>query len=151
VTWDSKRYPYLARVTWHENAPLTLLVQNREQTEEQLLAADPGTGKTTTLLLERDSAWLNLWNRAPTWLGDGSGFLWISERGGEPRLALYDHTGRLLRWITPSGFGLRELMHVDDSRKIAWVLAGAEPTERHLVRLPLDPAQGKPQSMTREP
>src|SRR5262249_38734675 len=60
VEWDRGRYPYLAAVRWQRGGPLTLLVQNREQTTELLLAADPATGATRTLLAERDDAWLDL-------------------------------------------------------------------------------------------
>ena len=144
ISWDAERYPYLARVTWEKNAPLTLLVQNREQTEELLLAADPRTGKTTTLLTERDAAWLNLTRRTPTWLGDGSGFLWVSERGGKPQLEMHDKSGRLKRVLGGSSLGFRELVHVDESRRIAWVLASPRPTERHLMRVPLDGSPVEP-------
>jgi dipeptidyl-peptidase 4 len=54
VTWDAKRYPYVATVVWPKKGPLTLLVQNREQTEQVLLAADVATGKTRVLLTETD-------------------------------------------------------------------------------------------------
>lgn len=40
IDWDRERYEYLASVTWVEHAPLTLLVQNRLQTEGRLLAVD---------------------------------------------------------------------------------------------------------------
>ena len=47
VRWDSDRFPYLARVLWKEkNAPLSLLVQTRDQREQVLLAVDPGSGRT---------------------------------------------------------------------------------------------------------
>ena len=138
MTWDAGPYPYLARVTWEQNAPLTLLVQNREQTEERLLSADPRTGKTATLLVERDAAWLNLTTKTPRWLPDGSGFLWISERRGASQLELRHKSGKLLRNLGGSKLGLRELVHVDPKRKIAWVLASAQPTVKHLVRVPLD-------------
>jgi dipeptidyl-peptidase-4 len=137
VRWDSARYPYLARVVWDSRAPLTILVQNREQTEERLLAIDPRTGAAATLLVERDPAWLDLDPRSPSWLADGSGFLWISDRGGGPRLELHDPRGRTIRALTEAGLGLRELVHVDESRAIVWVLAGTDPTERHLMRVPL--------------
>ncbi|MFN9994145.1 MAG: DPP IV N-terminal domain-containing protein, partial [Phycisphaerales bacterium] len=38
VSWDFDRYPDLANVKWSKNAPLTILVQNREQTEQVLYA-----------------------------------------------------------------------------------------------------------------
>jgi len=129
VSWDSERYPYLARVAWPKNAPLTLLVQNREQTEERLLTADPSTGKTTALLVEKDAAWLNLWEGVPSWLPDGSGFLWISERKGEPRLELHDPRGRVVRELTGADLGLTDLVHVDPKRGIAWV-KGLAPNSR---------------------
>jgi dipeptidyl-peptidase-4 len=87
VDWDRQKYPYLAAVDWRQEGPLTLLVQNREQTDERLLAVDPPTGRTRTLLEERDPAWLNLHPSVPRWL-PGGGLLWISERTGEPRLEL---------------------------------------------------------------
>src|SRR6185369_3732706 len=137
ISWDRQRYPYLARVVWSRNAPLTLVVQNREQTEERLLTADPRSGITTPLWIERDPAWLNLWGDLPRWLPDGSGFLWITERRGAAQLELHERDGRVRRVMTDPGLGLRAVAHVDGKRGIAWVLAGPEPTERHLYRIPL--------------
>ncbi|MCA9290235.1 MAG: DPP IV N-terminal domain-containing protein, partial [Phycisphaerales bacterium] len=90
IDWDARRYPYLATVTWDEHGPLALLVQNREQTEEVLLRADPESGATTPLHVERDDAWLNLDQSVPHWLADGS-FLWTTERNGAWQI---EHRGR---------------------------------------------------------
>ncbi|TMQ71943.1 MAG: S9 family peptidase, partial [Candidatus Eisenbacteria bacterium] len=119
--------------------------------EERLLAIDPPTGRTTSLLVERDPAWLNLALRVPRWRDDGSGFLWITERRGAPQLELHDRGGRLVRALNDPSLGLRELVHVDEGRRIAWVLAGAHATERRLVRLSLDANGSKPRAMTQEP
>jgi dipeptidyl-peptidase-4 len=81
VNWDAATFPYLARVNWPANAPLTILVQNREQTRQQLLKVDPDTGATSLLLEETDPAWINLEGDFPKWLPDGSGFLWMTEQG----------------------------------------------------------------------
>src|SRR5438093_8571121 len=55
VEWDRARYPYLAAVRWKEKgAPLTLLVQDRRQREEALLAADESSGRTRPVLMARD-------------------------------------------------------------------------------------------------
>ena len=48
VRWDRAAYPYLASVLWEAGGPLTLLVQSRDQTATLVLAADPGTGATTS-------------------------------------------------------------------------------------------------------
>src|SRR5262249_22770376 len=95
IDWDRERYPYLGTVRWSKNAPLTLAVQNRLQTELVLLQADPANGKTTTLLTEHDAAWVNIEQEVPRWLEDGSGFLWVSEQDGGPRLELRNKSGEL--------------------------------------------------------
>jgi dipeptidyl-peptidase-4 len=138
IRWDADRYPYLASIRWTSNAPLTLLVQDRTQTEQVLLAADPATGRTEPLLIEADPAWLNLDQNVPRWLDDGSAFVWQSERSGEPKLELRARDGALLRTLTPAGFGLHELVSVDAQGREAIVLAAAQPTQRHLYRVQLD-------------
>jgi dipeptidyl-peptidase 4 len=150
VDWDRAKYPYLARVTWEKEGPLTLLVQNRRQTEEQLLAVDPATGSTRSLLVESDPAWLNLMPAVPHWLEDGSGFLWISERTGEARLELRGSDGSARRWLTPPGFGLHSLVGVDNRGAAAYVVASADPTQAQLWRVPLQ-GGGQPVALTREP
>lgn len=123
VKWDNKRYPYLARVNWENpRAPLVILVQNREQTEQVLYAVDPATGNVTELLKETDAAWLNLdanWAgavnevAAPLWLADGSGFLWATERRGAWQVELRDRVGKFVREITPLSFTYRGILGVD--------------------------------------
>ena len=152
VEWDRERYPYLASVRWEKNAPLTLLVQNRAQTEEVLLAADPAGGATRALLVERDAAWLNLEQSVPAWLEDGSAFLWISERDGVPRLERRARDGAAVRALTPETLAVRELLDLDPAAGTAWVSASeiAKPTETHLWRVALD-GKRAPVKMTREP
>ena len=52
-TWNLDTHPYLASVHW-DHGPLSALVMNRDQTDVQILAFDPATGKQTTLLTEHD-------------------------------------------------------------------------------------------------
>src|SRR5207248_145020 len=80
IQWDREKYPYLARVIWKEAAaPLCLLVQNRLQQEELLLAVDPISGATREILREKDPAWLNLDHHPmPVWLTNGHEFLWTT-------------------------------------------------------------------------
>lgn len=138
ITWDREQFPYLATVKWAKSAPPTILVQNREQTHEQLLAIDPESGSTSVLLEEKDDAWLNIEQAAPKWLEDGSGFLWISESSGEARLELRSATGSLVRALTPAGLGFRGLISLDDKARVAYVSASSEPTESHVWRIPID-------------
>src|SRR5262249_55640461 len=147
IQWDAEKYPYLARVVWKEaTAPLTLLVQTREQREEKLLAVDPRTGSTSDLWTETDDAWLNLPEGVPRWLPDGGGFLWASERAGDWRLELHGRDGRIVRELTPAEFGYRALVDVDGKTGTAVVSGGSDSRESHLWRLPL--AGGKPIKIT---
>lgn len=137
VNWDRARYPYLAHVSWSKNAPLTIVVQNRNQTEEVVYAVEPSSGSVTELLRETDPAWINLVDDMPRWVPSGNGFLWMTERSGEWRLELRDRQGRLVRELTPEGFGLRDVAGVDEPGGWVYVTASAEPTESHLWRVRL--------------
>lgn len=138
IDWDKERYPYLATVRWSAGAPLTLLVQDRLQQEEVLLAVDPQTRGTRQLLSERDDAWLNIDQDVPRWITRGTHFLWTSERSGEVRLELRDADGSLVRELTPAGFGHHAIAAVDETNGHVWVTASSEPTEMHVYRLALD-------------
>ena len=126
VSWDDRAFPYLATVTWSRNAPLTVLVQNRRQTEELLLEVDERSGKTRTLLSERDDVWRNLHAGMPRWLPDGSGFLWVTERNGFNELELRARDGASLGGLTRASTGYEALLHVDEAS--GSVLIRANPT-----------------------
>jgi dipeptidyl-peptidase-4 len=151
VRWDDRRFPYLCRVLWRARAPLTVLVMNREQTEEALLTADAATGATRALFTESDPAWLELDRTTPRWLEDGSGLLWTSDRTGTRRLELRDKDGNLARVLTPSGLEVEDVLDADTLSGYAWITASDEPTQRHLWRVPLDPHRGAPLRVSLEP
>lgn len=151
VEWDRDKYPYLTRVVWKEaGAPLCILVQNRTQQEELLLAVDSKTGTTRELLREKDAAWLNLDSKPmPVWLKDGKQFLWTTERNGTWQVELHSADGALVRAITPVDFQLDELIDVDESGRTIVVSGGPESRERHLYRFSLEP-KGEPARLTRD-
>ena len=151
VRWDADRYPYLASVRWQANAPLTILVQNRTQTEELLLAVDPANGDTRTLHVERDRTWLNLDPDLPRWLPSGEGFLWSTERDGGWALELRDRTGGFVRTVVPVESGYRAFLRVDERRGVVYVLASPDPTEEHVLRASLREEGGEPRRLTAEP
>jgi len=151
ITWDSARYPYVARVDWSSaSAPPTLLVQNREQTEQVLYAIDPASGRVSELLTESDSAWLNLDDESPfpIWLRDGSRFVWSTERRGSWQLELREASGRFVREITPISFRYRGLVGLDEASGSLVVRGGLDPREVHLWRFPLSGGPGT--QLTRE-
>ena len=148
IDWDRRAYEYVATVSWEADAPLTLLVQSRRQTEERLLAVDPRNGSTATLLVERDPAWIELADGMPHWLPGGREFLWMTERNGAWQLELRDRTGALVRALTEPDFGLRSLALVRPAAREAIVVASTDPTRSHVWRVPLDPARGSPVRVT---
>ncbi|MCP3139959.1 S9 family peptidase [Pyxidicoccus xibeiensis] len=135
VDWDAGKYPYLAAVTWPEKGPLTLLVQNRLQTEEQVLAVDVQTGKTRVLHTERDEAWVELSPPFPEWLPDGTGFLWYTERNGAPEVELRNADGSLARSLVKPDAGFRALVRYLPAEDTLYFLGGPNPTERYLWRV----------------
>ena len=102
LDWDRVSSPYLGKVQWDDDGPLTLTVLSRDQTDLTLLRADPTWGDTTPLLTEHDDAWVNLDQDVPRWLAeaDGGGFLWTTERNGHPELERRDASGGLVRTLT---------------------------------------------------
>jgi dipeptidyl-peptidase-4 len=148
IEWDARHYPYLGDVRWPRRGPLTLCVQTRDQKEQALLRADPATGKTTTLLTEKDDAWLNLHHDSPRWLEDGS-FLWSAEGSDGPRLEWRDSDGGLRRVLISAEAGYRALVDADPKRKEIVYRGGSDPTQAHLFRLSLD--GGKPVPLTKSP
>ncbi|MCY1077806.1 S9 family peptidase [Archangium lansingense] len=145
VRWDAEKYPYMATVKWPKAGPLTLLVQNRAQTEEVLLAADPRTGQTRPLLVERDDAWLQLDQGFPEWLEDGSGFLWSTERNGASEVELRRADGSLARSLVKPGAGFQMLVNYQPKEDILYFLGGPNPTERYLWRVK---GGGEPERVT---
>ena len=149
IKWNNEKYPYLAKVVWQDKGPLTILVQNRRQTEEILYAVDEQTGTLTELLKETDPAWINLVSSCPKWLKDGSGFLWLTERTGEWSLEFRSREGKLVHSLTPKGFGLIDLTGVDEERILAYLMASTDPTQQHVYSISL--AGGEPTKLTSEP
>jgi dipeptidyl-peptidase-4 len=152
VEWDREKYPYLARVVWKEAAaPLCLVVQNRAQQEERLLAVDRTTGAPRELLRESDAAWLNLDHKPmPVWLKEARQFLWTTERNGRWQVELHSADGALARAVTPADFQLDQFIDVNESARSIVVTGGSDSREGHLFRFALD-TNAEPQRLTREP
>ncbi len=118
IRWDHDKYEYLVSVKWPKNAPLTVVVMNREQTEMAILAAEPATGETSTIHIEKDAAWLNIDQKVPAWLEDGSGFLWTTERDGGRTLERRAKDGAPLGGLARSTECFLEIAHFDGKDRV---------------------------------
>jgi dipeptidyl-peptidase-4 len=143
LTWDLGKYSYLAYVTWTKGAPLTAVVLDRDQVDVAVLALDPATGAATQLHAEHDDAWINVNAGGPTWLEDGSGFLWMTESKGDWTLELRMRDGKA-RTLTAPEFGLRDLVGIEPDAAI--VQASADPLLQDIYRVPFDGSA--PQKLT---
>ncbi len=123
VRWDGARYPYLATVRWSRNAPLTLVVLNRAQTELSVLVAD-SNGATREVHRERDEAWLNVDQDFPRWSADGRSFLWATERNGAWQIERRGITDEPAAPLTPPDLDLRGMLTWDERHDRIFALVG---------------------------
>ena len=148
VQWDQARYPYLVAVRWRENSPLTIVVENRKQTELVVLVVNARTGRTRAVVFETDPSWVNIDPQMPRWLSDGKRFLWTSERRGARQLELRGRGGELLSVLTKRELGYRKLVDVDEKRGRVTVVASTRQPEAHLYRISLATASPPPQRIS---
>ncbi|MFO0600944.1 MAG: DPP IV N-terminal domain-containing protein [Myxococcaceae bacterium] len=133
LKWDHAAFPYLGRVAW-AGGPPTVLVLNREQTKEQVLAFDEKTGAAKELLTETDEAWVNMSRGIPFWWKD-HGFFWTTERNGGWEVELRKPDGTLdASWVKPAA-GFQELAGFDPSTETLFFFGGADPTRLKLFKV----------------
>ena len=76
------RQNYIARLEWAASSDEVVLEHlNRAQNTLQVMLGDARTGRTRTVLTERDSAWVDVVDDL-RWIDGGKRFTWISERDG---------------------------------------------------------------------
>jgi dipeptidyl-peptidase-4 len=148
IEWNQTKYPYLTQVRWDKDSPLTIQVEARDQKELALLLVNPTSRKTTVLLTETDSAWINLHQDVPRYADGGKSFLWISERDGGPQLELRSSNGSLKKVLVPPSAGLHALIDVNTDTGDFVFQASTDPTQAHLYRQTI--GSDKPERLTRD-
>lgn len=139
---------YLARVNWSAgDGTLYVQRQNRAQTELDILAADPATGDTQTVLTETDAAWINLTDDLTT-LADGT-FLWTSERDGFRHIYHYRADGTLIGRVTSGDWVVNAIEGVNADAGLVYFSGWTEdPTQRHLYRVSFVEDDTTPEQVT---
>ena len=152
TTWiDLGAYPheYLARIKWlPDSQRLAVQTMNRPQTVVDLLIADTSTGAAMHVMRETDEGWVNIHDDLH-FLGDGSEFVWRSERDGYSHLYRFSIDGELLNQVTRGNWALRPsggpagmsqaVSHIDEDNGLVYFTAlEKHSTERHLYRVGLD-------------
>lgn len=150
------RNNYLARMDWAAN-PAELIIQqlNRRQNQNTFWVATAETGEVRTLFVERDSAWIDIyddhtdWGPGPSlhWLSDASAFVYLSERDGWRHAWLVSRNGQM-RLVTNGDYDVMRIRHID--LKGGWLYFDASPEDpgrMFLYRARLD-GTGQPQRLT---
>jgi dipeptidyl-peptidase 4 len=146
-------------VWWNDDATqVFMLVRDRGYLSYRLLAIDTATGSSREVIKEVAETGIDpylLWAAVGvSVLGDGSQFIWYSQRDGWANLYLYDtNTGNLVRQLTAGPGNVAEIVYVDEAgRQVYFTAVGREPDRdpyfTHLYRVSLD--GGEPQLLTPE-
>ena len=107
VAWDQEQFPYLATVKWAANDRLLMLVQSRDQRDQQVLEANPTTGDTAVLFSDHDDCWVELVPGTPDELSDGR-LVMAADRDGARRLLIGGEA------VTPFDLQVRSVVAVND-------------------------------------
>jgi dipeptidyl-peptidase-4 len=144
---------YLARVDFSPDGTLAVQKQSRDQKTLELIFVDPQTLEQSLVLREEQANWVNLHSDL-NFLGDGSQFIWTSERSGFKHIYLYRKDGTLVRQLTSGDWAVAQSDHggggvraVDETGGYVWFAGFPETTtEKHLYRVSLE--GGEIQQMT---
>jgi dipeptidyl-peptidase 4 len=123
VRWDRARFEYLARVVWGEEAPLTILVQSRDQRVTQILRVTDD-GSASLLREDTDEAWVELVEGSPAWTGDGR-LVTTVDLENTRRLAIGGDP------VTPPGLQVRRILQATPA---VLFVASEDPVEEHVWR-----------------
>jgi len=136
IATNSSSDVYIVRPQWlPDGSALTFQRMNRRQNELELLVADPESGATRALVVEKEEAFINLHDDFVV-LQDGKHFLWSSERTGWRHLYLYDMAGTLVRQITKGEWPVERFVQVDEKGRWIYFMANTnEGLETHFFRV----------------
>ncbi len=100
------RNNYIPRLEWAASSNEVVLEHlNRAQNTLEVMLGDAASGRTRTILTERDSAWVDVVDDL-RWINGGKDFTWISERDGWRHLYVVSRDGTKSRLVTPGSFDL---------------------------------------------
>ncbi len=99
VALNAEKDYYIPRIKFTNNANvLSDQTQNRHQNQLNLLFVDANSGKTSTILTEKDKAYVDVTDNL-TFLNDNS-FIWTSEKDGYNHIYHYNNDGSLKKQVT---------------------------------------------------
>jgi dipeptidyl-peptidase 4 len=139
MDFGSEANIYIPRVNWlPDSRRLAIQRLNRDQNFLELLLADASSGKTSTLLSEKDAYWINV-NDDLHFFKDAKRFLWSSERTGYRHLYLYGLDGKEIAQLTKGDWEVSHVDGVDEAKGVVYFTSPEKtPTGRQFYRVNLD-------------
>jgi dipeptidyl-peptidase-4 len=131
---------------------------NRKQNHSILYMVDPATGAAQQVYEETDEAWVEVFQpgnpyaidftNSFTWLNEGKGFLWASEKDGWRHLYAVPLDGQAETLITKGKYDVIDLKYVDLANGVVYFMASPEnATQKYLYVTSLD-GSGKPELLS---
>ena len=143
TTWfkvpGDPRNHYIPKMEWAANSDQLLIQQlNRLQNRNKLLLGDIIGGATSTVLVEKDEAWIDVHNDLK-WLDGGKAFTWLSDRDGWRHLYRISRDGQEVALLTPGAYDVISVEKIEEQSGWAYYIASHDnPTQRYLYRSQLD-------------
>jgi dipeptidyl-peptidase-4 len=141
TTWvtlaGDPRQMYVPAFEWSGPSDVFIQHMNRHQNRDEVLLADAATGRTRPVLVETDSAWVDV-NDDIRWIDGGRRFLWQSERDGWRHVYSVSRDGRDVQLVTPGAYDVVSVAGLDEAGGSLYVIASpADATRRYLYRVSL--------------
>lgn len=148
IPTDAVWQTYVPRMGWAANSS-ELIIQhlNRKQNESKLMLCNAGTGVSSVIYTEKDSAWIDIpsakdddhKNSGWDWLSGGKEFLWASEKDGWRHLYRISRDGKKEILITTGSYDVMDLLRIDEKGGYVYFTASpANATQKYLYRAKLD-------------
>jgi dipeptidyl-peptidase 4 len=143
---------YTYNIRWSPDGKSLLFNRtNRRQDVLHVMGGDPATGKTRTIVTEKQDTWQE--NRPlMQFLADGQRFIWETERSGWKNYELRDLDGELVATLTNEAYPVAGVERIDEASGVLYYMAYSEPScplNAQLHRVNLDGSN--PQRLTQEP
>ncbi len=127
---------YVPRIKWTQNKnKLCVFKLNRHQNHLQLFTVDAFTGKSKVMLDEKNKYYIDITDDL-TFLKNGSGFIWTSEKSGYNHIYLYDMNGKEVRALTKGKYDVTSFYGVNEARKeVFYQAAEKSPLMREVYKV----------------
>lgn len=110
VPWDDINFPYLAKVVTSQHAPLTILVQSRDQKKLCIMMLTD-IKEWKIIRQETSTTWINLKKQVPVFFPDGQSFFWTTENNQGTSLIIQEVASEKSRTLFTQSTHFSDFLH----------------------------------------